>query len=443
MKLTGRLVRTGIFALATFALATPTALHAENWGHWRGPLFNGATAETNLPVSWSASENVAWVAELPGFSGATPIVWGDRIFISSPDAEKNLLLLCLDRKEGKVLWQKTVAVGDRKKGENNMASPSPVTDGKKVFVIFATGDLAAYDFSGNQLWSRNVGKEYGRFANMWLYGSSPLLFGGKLYVQVLERNPPPPDYTHAIDGKPERESYLLCIDPATGSNIWRHVRPTQARDESQEAYSSPIPKVEADGRAEILIVGGDCTTANDAKSGEELWRCGGLNSRNDPYWRVVPSPVVAEGMIVSCAPKREPVFGIRDGGKGLVTETNIVWTFKEFTSDTATPLFYEGKLFVLDGDKQMLTCLDPKSGEKKWQGSLGVREIFRSSPTGADGKIYCLSEKGTAVVLDAGEEFKILATNKMEEGPARAAIVASGGQLLIRVGVHLYCVGRK
>ena len=122
---------------------------------------------------------------MPGFSGATPIVWGDHVFVSSPDADKNLTLICLSRKDGKVLWQKTVAVGDRVKGRNNMASPSPVTDGKSVFVIFGTGDLAAYDFDGNELWTRNLGKEYGHFANMWLFGSSPLLFEGRLYVQVL------------------------------------------------------------------------------------------------------------------------------------------------------------------------------------------------------------------------------------------------------------------
>lgn len=415
-------------------------LHAENWGHWRGPFCNGYTTETGLPETWSKTENVAWVTPLPGYSGATPVVWGDHVFVSSPDANKNLLLICLNREDGKVLWKKTVSVGDREQGRNNMASPSPVTDGRSVFVIFGTGELAGYDFAGNQLWTRNLAKEYGRFANMWLYGSSPLLYEGKLYVQVLQRNPPPPDYTHAIDGKPARESFLLCLDPKTGKTIWRHVRPTDALDESQEAYSSPIP----DG-PEIIIVGGNYTTAEDAQSGEELWRCGGLNSHNDHFWRVVPSPVVADGMIIACAPKREPVFGIKDGGSGLVTDKNIAWTFREFPSDCATPLYYQKKLFVLDGDRRMMTRLDPKTGEKKWQGNLGVREIFRSSPTGADGRIFCISEDGTVVVLDAGDEFKILQTIRMGDGPGRvhSSIVAAEGHLFIRTAKNLYCIGKK
>jgi len=124
-------------------------------------------------------------------------------------------------------WQKTVSIGDKEKGRNNMASPSPVTDGKSVYVMFGTGDLASYDFAGNLLWERHLGVEYGRIANMWIYGSSPLLFQGKLYIQVLQRNPPPPDYP-SVDDKPTRESYLLCLDPKTGKNIWRHVRETDA-----------------------------------------------------------------------------------------------------------------------------------------------------------------------------------------------------------------------
>jgi outer membrane protein assembly factor BamB len=443
MELPGRFVVCGMAVVASLAVCAPARLLAENWGHWRGPLYNGATTESNLPTNWSTTENIAWVAPMPGMSGATPVIWGDHIFVSSPDADKNLLLLCLSRKDGKVLWQKTVAVGDRSQGRNNMASPSPVTDGKRVVVMFATGDLAAYDFSGNELWSRNLCKDYGRFQYNFLYGSSPLLYEGKLYIQVLNRRPAPPLDKTAMDGMPAGESYLFCADPETGKTLWRHVRPTDAREESQEAYSSPIPKALGNGKSEIIIVGGDCTTAHDAATGDELWRCGGLNSRNNSYWRIVPSPVVADGIIVSCAPKREPVFGIRDGGKGLVTDTHTAWSFREFTSDCVTPLYYAKKLFVLDGDKQMMTCLDPLTGEKKWQGNMGTRDIFRSSPTGADGKIYCLSENGTVVILSAGDEFKILATIPMGGEPVRSEIAVSDGQLFIRTMQSLYCVGKK
>ena len=428
--------------LPAFALLAGLTLcaHGENWPQWRGPYLNGSTTETGLPSDWSTSNHVAWVTPLPGYSGATPAIWNDSVFVSSPDPQKNLLLFCLDRKDGKVRWQKTVANGNQEKGRNNLASPSPVTDGKSAFILFGTGDLAAYDFSGKELWKRNLGKEYGRFAINWLYGSSPLLYQGKLYIEALQSRSVPDNYSQAQDDKPDRESFLLCLDPQNGKNLWRHVRPTDADSEAQEAYTTPIP-CEGPAGAEILLVGGNYTTAHSAQTGVELWRCGGLNDRKELYWRIVPSPVVAEGLIIACGPKRDPVLAIKDGGKGDVTESNIVWRFKEFPSDCVTPLVYEHKLFVLDGDRQMMTCLDPKTGEKKWQGNLGVKEIFRASPSGADGRIYCLSEGGTAVVLDAGEQFKILATIHMGESPVRASIAVSQGHLFIRTARNLYCIG--
>lgn len=411
-----------------------------NWPQWRGPYFNGSADATNLPIQWSKTENLAWSAPLPGFSGATPIIWEDSVFVSSPDPDKNLLLICLDRKTGKARWQKNVASGDRDKGRNNMASPSPVTDGKSVFIIFATGDLAAFDFSGKQLWKRNLGAEYGKFANMWIYGSSPLLYENKLYVQVLQRSPVPSDYSHAQDGKSERDSYLLCVDPATGTNLWRVLRKTDAVDESMEAYSTPIPST-GSGRLEIVVAGGNYVTAHSPETGQELWRCAGLNQRGEHYWRIVPSPVAGAGMVFACGPKRDPVIAIKDGGQELVTSTHLAWKFKEFPSDCVTPLFYQEKLFVLDGDRQMMTCLDPRTGEKKWQGPMGVREIFRASPTGADGRIYCISENGTVVVLSSGDEFKVLSTVQMGEAPVRSSIAVAQRALFIRTAKNLYCVG--
>lgn len=418
------------------------SLQAENWPQWRGPAFNGSTSEKSLPTNWSASENIVWKAALPGSSGATPAIWGDHVFVSSPDAQKSLNLICLNRADGKIRWQKQVAIGDKVIGRNNTASPSPVTDGKTVFVMFATGELAAYDFSGNEVWTRNIAKDFGKFSLMWLYGSSPLLYKGKLYVQVLQRQPIPSDYTHAIDDKPNRESYLLCIDPKTGKDLWRHVRKTQAQMESNEAYSTPIP-FEGKNGTEILIVGGNCATGHNANTGDEIWRCDGLNAKDGQWMRTVPSPVTGAGMIFVCAPKKEPVFAIKSGGKGNITATHVAWKFDENPSDCVTPLFYRDSLYVLDGDKQMVTCLDPKTGVKKWQGNLGVRDIFRGSPTGADGKLYCISERGTVVVLDAGKEFKILSTIPMNEEPVRSSIAVANGHLFIRTAQNLYCIGKK
>ena len=433
--------RLAILAGLGLALAPGVCARAENWPQWRGPLFNGSTSEKKLPAAWSRTENVAWTAPLPGYSGATPAIWDDSVFVSTPDPQKNLLLVCLDRKSGQIRWQKTVAAGDREAGRNNMASPSPVTDGKSVYILFATGDLVAFDFAGKELWRRQLVKDYGPLADKWIYGSSPLLYLGKLLVQVLRSSPRAAEAGSGAEAKAASGSFLLCLDPATGTNLWQCVRPTDARDESQEAYSTPIPCV-GPGGAEILVVGGDYLTAHAVATGAELWRCGGLNLRHERSWRIVPSPVVIDGIILACAPKRDPVLAVKDGGKGLVTDTHIAWQFKEFPSDCVTPLVWDGKFFVLDGDHQMMTCLNPKTGDKIWQGNLGVREIFRASPTVADGRIYCVSESGTVVVLSAGASFEVLATIPLGEGPVRSSIAIAHGQLFIRTAKNLYCVGK-
>jgi outer membrane protein assembly factor BamB len=419
-------------------------VHAADWPHWRGPAFNGSSPETNLPANVSASESVKWSASLPGFSGATPIVSGDAVFVSSPDANKNLVLLCVDRKDGKVRWQKELAIGDlTKRGTSpNMASPSPVTDGKTVFALFGTGDLAALDFQGQILWQRNLAKDYGRFANMWLYGSSPTLFKGRLYIQVLQRDPVPDDYTHARDGNTHRESYLLALEPKTGKELWRHVRKTDAQLESMESYATPIP-FEHEGRQQLLILGGDYLTAHDADTGAEMWRCGGFNPRRDQWMRIVSSPVSWDGIVFAAGPKRIPLFAVRAGGHGDVTASHVAWQFAEYPPDVCTPAVYKDKLFVLDGDKQTLSCLDPKTGAKKWQGNLGVRENFKASPTAADGKIYCLSERGTLVICDAGDEFKLLSTARLGGGePSRSSVAVSGSQLFVRTADSLICLGK-
>ena len=155
-----------------------------------------------------------------------------------------------------------------------------------------------------------------------------------------------------------------------------------------------------------------------------------------------PLHVVADGVILASAPKRDPVFAFKTGGKGDITASHLAWSFTENPTDWSTPLYYQGKVFILDGDKKVLTCLDPKTGAKKWQGSLGVRETFWSSPTAADGKIYCLGEGGTVVVLSAGDEFKVLSTIKMGEAPAKSTIAVAGGQIFIRTAQNLYCIGK-
>ena len=430
-------------SLAAF-VCTVAFARGENWGQWRGPSFNGSSPEKNLPSTWSDTEGVKWSTPLPGQSGATPAVWGDSVFVSTPDDNKDLLLFCLDRKDGKVRWKKQLSTGNLSKGRGNMASPSPVTDGKSVFMLYGTGDLAALDFDGKILWQRNLGADYGRFAIMWTYGSSPLLYGGKLYVQVLQRTPAPEDYPGIAGNAGDRESYLLALDPANGKTLWKHVRPSDARMESMESYASPVPHIAADGKAQLLLVGGDCLTGHDPETGAELWRGFGLNRKRGEWMRIVPSPVSAAGLAIACGPKKEPVIAFRTDLAGDITEKGVAWALDEKkTPDVCTPAFYDGKLFTLDGDSQTLICLDPATGKAKWEGKLGERTVIRSSPTAADGKVYIVNEKGTVFVCSARDEFQVLATIPMGGAEAtRSSIAIASGQLFIRLPERIVCVGR-
>ncbi len=380
---------------------------------------------------------MAWVTPLPGKSGATPVMWGDSIFLPSPDPEKNLRLFCLDKASGSVRWQKVIANGDHEVGKNNLAASSAITDGQRVYAIFGTSDFVACDFAGHEIWHHRLRDTLGAFAMQFLYGASPLLFDGKLYLALLQRNPP--TYGHARDSKPQRQSWLICFDPPSGKILWQQERPSEAPAEAMEAYTTPIPSYTPKG-VELIVAGADCVTAHRPESGQEVWRFPGLNAKKNPGGRIVPSPVAAPGFVYACGPKREVLVALRAGGSAVAGDQRVAWRSAEFVPDVCTPLFYQGRLFVLDGDRQMLICFDPATGQKLWQGRLGVREIFYASPTGADGKIYCLSEDGTVVVLAAGDSFKVLATIPMGEGPCMSSIVASDGRLFIRTAKNLYSV---
>ncbi len=433
--------------LATVLLMA-TAGAAENWTQWRGPALNGSSPETGIPATWSKTENIAWVTPLPGLSGATPIIWNDRIFISSADAKtQDLLALCIDRKDGKILWQKVVAPSaDRRpqRGRNNMASPSPITDGSTVWFFYGTGDLAAFDFDGNQKWQRNICADHNKFAIMWGYGSSALLYKNKLYVPVLQKDVN--TYVPGADKTRKLDSFLLAIDPATGKDLWKSVRPTDAPNETREAYTTPIP-YERDGRAEILLYGADYMTAHDTENGKELWRCGGINPLKRGDVRVVPSPVACDGIVVMCPPKHyQPVTAIKDGGSGDVTKTHVAWTLpKEGSPDVCTPLVWKNLLYVLDGDsvKRLLYCVDPKTGTKKWEGQLPGKSTYWCSPTCAEDRIYCINETGDVVIADAGDAFKIISTISLGDTACYASIAIAQKQLFIRTGQNLYCVGRR
>jgi outer membrane protein assembly factor BamB len=425
-------------------LCISVVARGENWPQWRGPALNGSSTETNLPDALSKTENLVWSVDMPGRGSATPIVLDDRVYVSALDRKtKKLVAICIDRASGMKLWEKPVGEGFKTTGNSDLASPSAIADGKDVYFYFGSGDLVKFDMDGNVAWSRNIQKEFGQFNMQWLYGSSPLLYKGKLYVQVLHRNVPASNWDDPGPNDKLSDSYLLAIDPANGKNLWRHVRPTEAKVESQESYATPMP-YDGGGRSELMLVGGDCVTGHDPETGREYWRAGGWNPQYINSWRIVPSVVLAGDLVVACAPKGGPVMAIKVGGARDVTASHMAWSTREFSSDVCVPLYYQGNLYVLDGDRKVITCVEPTTGKKKWSGNLESRPVMRASPTGADGKIYCMNEGGDVWVLSAGE-FKVLSKVSLgsEGGPSRASISVSHGQVFVRTGDKLYAFGKK
>lgn len=316
----------GCLALVAFLAL---GARAENWPQWRGPFFNGSSPEKDLPATWSRTDGVLWKAPLPGPSAATPIIWEDRVFVSSTEpGSKALLGMCLSARDGKVLWSKRLGT-DCWAPRNNMASPSPVTDGKVVCFLYGTGEVVGLDVQGNLLWKRDLGAESGSLALKYGYSSSPLLHEGRLYVLMLRRSWA---YRYSPGGRtPEDEagkldSYLLAMDPKTGKTLWRHVRPTDAVDESFESYSTPLP-FERAGRAEILLSGGDYLTGHDPATGRELWRWG-YNPRHKNFQRLIPSLEVADGLIYFTWPQNGDMVAVRAGGAGTLTDKAVAWRYE-------------------------------------------------------------------------------------------------------------------
>lgn len=417
---------------------------AENWPQWRGPLFNGSTTETGLPTTWDAAAktNVAWVAPLPGASAATPIVWGNHVFISSVDREtSDLLALCLDAASGRVLWQKPVGK-DRKApvGGNNMACPSPVTDGKAVWFCYGTGTLVAFDFEGKQLWARELEKDHGEFVVKYGYSSSPLLYKGKLYVLVMQ-NASAQKYGRTHDKRTEPlDSFLLALDPATGKELWKHIRKTTATDESVESYLTPVP-YEGSGRSEIIIPGGECVTGHDAATGAELWRWWYQPADRQTWQRTVNSATPGDGLVFATRPKHRSVYAIKGGGKGELGADALAWRLDKNVPDVLTPLYYQGRLYVANDSSRVMACLDARTGKLLWEHSLEMKGVLRASFTAGDGKVYVISQNGEAAVLAAGDEFKVLSRTQMGEGPCQASIAIAGGKLFIRTAKSLFCIG--
>jgi outer membrane protein assembly factor BamB len=426
--------------LHSLFLAITSIASAQDWPQWRGPLFNGSSPEKNLPTEIGPENSVAWSAPMTGPSASTPVILGDRIFLSSVDKDaQSLHALCLDRATGKPLWQFKVADGIRRDDKSNLASPSPATDGKVVAFLYGNGELLGFQPDGKLLWRRNLESEYGQFAYQWTYAASPLLFENRLYVQVLQRDQPVHDR-----GKEGGESYLLCVEPSTGKTLWRHVRPTEAQAESREAFSTPMP-FQIDGAWQLLIAGGDMLSGHDPATGSEIWRWGTWNPTRIGHWRLVPSPVAGAGVVLGCAPKKAPVYAVKPG-KGALDEKSLAWSSTEraVTSDVPTPAFADGDFFVLSDVSKGLSRVAP-DGSIKWSVETPGRIKYEASPLVADGKVYTVNFNAEIAVFNAADGKLIHqgSAGSTEDRQVRSMIVAAHGQLFLRTDTRLLCFGKK
>jgi outer membrane protein assembly factor BamB len=410
--------------LVCFVCAAPLA-RAENWPAWRGPSANGISGETNLPVRWSKTDNIAWRLALPASSGSTAIVWDDHVFLSVAEGS-DLFLWSVDRTTGVPVWKRRLSGGNHREQKQNMSSPSPVTDGRNVWVMTGTGFLKGFDFEGKELWTRDIQKDYGKFGLNWGYASSPLLHGDSLYIQVL----------HGM--RTHDPSYLLRIDKATGRTLWRVERPTRAMHESPDAYTTPA-LLRYGTTAEIVVTGGDVVTGHDPATGKELWRADGLNPHHDGSNRIVASPIVFGDMIYAPSHER-PILALKAGGRGDVSQSHLVWSFNS-GPDVPTPVT-DGSYFYVLRDNGVMFCLDARTGKTVYGPSRLPSATYSGSPVLADGKIYVTNEDGVTVVARAGPKFEVLAQNDLGEYSLSSPAI-SEGQIFIRTERALYAVGRR
>jgi outer membrane protein assembly factor BamB len=384
---------------------------ADNWPQWRGANQDGICTETGLVTEWGPTKNVAWKLSLPGWSGATPVVWGDRIFLTSEDG-KDVVLICVST-QGKQLWKRKfgTGLGRYMRGEGNNASPSPSTDGRLVFAYAGTGDFAAFDFEGKEAWRFNAQERYGKFRIWHGMHVTPLLHGDRLYVSLLHSG----------------GWWIIALDKATGKEVWKVERKTDATDENEQSYASPI--VWHKGKEEYLVIhGNDYATAHRLKDGQEIWRLGDLNDKDryNRYLRFVATPAASPDLIVVPTAKGGPVVGVKPSARGMITAGSAgeLWRMPRGTPDVPSPLIHGGMVYLC-GETGVITCLDAKTGKEHYKKRIHESR-YRASPVFADGKIYLAARDGTVTVVKVGPRLEVLAVNKLPDQVTASPAIANG-----------------
>ncbi len=405
------LQRLSAIAVAVY-LCLPSS--ADDWTGWRGPLRNGVTDDTGVPTEWSASRNVRWKSVLPGVGISNPIIWQNRVMITASEGhdQSELHVICFDRETGTELWHQRLwgTSPTLFYPHSGMASPSPVTDGERIFTFFGTGDVFCFDMDGGLLWQRALAAEYGRFQNRFAASSSPLLFKDKLILQC----------DHYGD------SYLVALNPVTGANLWKVDRP-----EAWHSWSSP-QMVATTSRHELIISGSKKLDAYAPDSGQRLWTIRGLEQE------CIPTPVFANGLLYAVSGPNGHHFAVRTGGTGDVTETHVEWKHRRGTSFVPSAIIIDDRYYLAD-DKGFARCWSIPSGKELWRKRFKGK--YTASPVSADGKLFFVNETGTTLVLDAtSSDYVELARNDVGEDVLSSPAI-SHGCFFLRTSKHLFCFG--
>jgi outer membrane protein assembly factor BamB len=418
-------LRNLLAALLLACVSISTAL-AENWPQWRGPQGTGISSESGLPLKWSPTENIRWKIKLPEPGNSTPIVWGDRIFVTQPLAkDQKRTLLCLDRKDGKTLWQAaaTYTAAEPTHATNPFCSASPVTDGQRVIAWFGSAGVYCYDFSGRQLWSRDLGVQ----EHEWGYAASPIIHGNLVFINF----------------GPGKREFVVALDKRTGEEVWRYDLPKPTAEQLKQddnlrgSWSTPLV-INAGGRDELILTLPERVVAFAPKSGQELWSAGGLGSL------VYTSPMWGEGVLVALGGYHRASLAVRPGGSGDVTTTHVLWQQPKSKLRLGSGVIHKGHFYVNDM-QGIASCLDLKTGDTVWEERLtagGTGDTWSSMILTADERLYMLNQAGETFVIKASPQFERLAANPLEES-TNSSIVISDGEIFIRTHEHLWRIGAK
>jgi len=389
---------------------------ADDWPGWRGPLRNGVTSDTGVPTTWSETENIVWKTPLPGVGISNPVVWGDRVIVTASEGADHgeLHVVCLDRVTGEERWHRRLwgTAPSLFYPQSGMASPSPVTNGERVFAFFGTGDVFCFDIDGGLLWQRALSHEYGRFQNRFAASSSPVLFGGRLILQC----------DHYGD------SYVVALDPKNGANLWKTDRP-----DAWHSWSSP-QVMKAEDNYELVLSGSTKLDAYDPASGDPLWTVGGLAQE------CIPTPVFGHGLLYAVSGPNGHHFAVRPGGRGDVTDSHVVWKHRRGTSFVPSAIIVGDRYYLVD-DKGFARCWSIPSGKELWRKRFKGK--YTASPVAADGKLFFVNETGSTLVLDATQpEYVEIARNDIGEDVLSSPAIAHGC-FFLRTAKHLLCLGEE